>query len=314
MRRFYADHVRREQCRQWYNWNTRRFCTELLQAIPEISSTSPHARGFLELMHEVRLSFDIQFRKVEFATDENISAILEKFPDQPENMQLEACKILIGKLPVDPVNWRLVLKQRILGETPRLINVDDFRFVWLKQLSLIRERVEANKLLDIHPSYGPYHRNMSPQSFTNPQSKKRKIEETQPPQKSKCTGCGRGSHMVDACRFTASPFYNSTNTPYLESKSGREMLKKKARWIPLESAHSSTSSSSSASATTSVDSTQPSKKQKDKLLSSIDSSKIDITYSDDVDSDLIPFFVTPVSAGHWVTSGQFHCFSHFTKS
>jgi hypothetical protein len=57
----------------------------------------------------------------------------------------------------------------------------------------------------------------------------------------------------------------------------------------------STSSSSSASATTSVDSTQPPKKQKGKLLSSIDSSKIDITYSDDVDSDLIQFFVSPVS-------------------
>jgi hypothetical protein len=170
-RRFYADHVRREQCRQWYNWNTRRFSTELLQAIPEISSTSPHARGFLELMHEVKLSFDTQFKKVEFATDENISAILENFPSQPENMQLEACKILIGKLPADPVNWRPVLKQRILGETPRLITVDDFRFVWLKQLSLIRERVEANKLLDIHPSYGPYSRNMPPQSVTNPQSK-----------------------------------------------------------------------------------------------------------------------------------------------
>jgi hypothetical protein len=210
MRRFYAEHVRREQCRLSYNWPSRRFCTDLLKAIPEIFSTSPHARGFLELMHEVKLSFDIQFKKVEFATDENISAILEKFPDQPENMQLKACKILIGKLPVDPVNWRLDLKQRILGETP----VDDFRFVWLQQLSLIREQVEANKLLDIHPSYGPYSRNMPPQSVTNPQSKKRKIEETQPPQKSKCTGCGRGGHLVDTCRFTASPFYNSTNTPY----------------------------------------------------------------------------------------------------
>jgi hypothetical protein len=69
------------------------------------------------------------------------------------------------------VNWRLVLKQRILGEAPRLITVDDFRFVWLKQLSLIRERVEANKLLDIHTSYGPYSRNMPPQSVANPRLK-----------------------------------------------------------------------------------------------------------------------------------------------
>jgi hypothetical protein len=66
--------------------------------------------------------------------------------------------------------------------------------------------------------------------------------ETKPPQKSKCTGCGRGGHMVDTCRFTAPPFYNSTNTPYLESKSDREMLKKhpQARWIPSESAHCGT--------------------------------------------------------------------------
>jgi hypothetical protein len=141
-------------------------------------------------------------------------------------MQLEACKILIGKLPVDPVNKRLVLKQCIQRETPRLITVDDYRFVWLKQLSLIRERVKANELLHIHPSYGQYYRNIPPQSVSNPQPKKSKIEQTQPPQKSKCTGCGRGGHMVDTCRFTASPFYNSTTTKYLESKSGREMLKK----------------------------------------------------------------------------------------
>jgi hypothetical protein len=93
-------------------------------------------------------------------------------------MQLEACKILIGKLPVDPVNKRLVLKQCIQRETPRLITVDDYRFVWLKQLSLIRERVKANELLDIHPSYGQYHRNIPPQSVSNPQPKKRKIEQT----------------------------------------------------------------------------------------------------------------------------------------
>jgi hypothetical protein len=96
MSRFYADHVRREQCRDWYNWKTRRFCTELLQAIPEMSTTSPHARGFLEVMHELKLHFDIQVRKVEMATDENISAILEKFPDQGEYMQLEACKIFLS--------------------------------------------------------------------------------------------------------------------------------------------------------------------------------------------------------------------------
>jgi hypothetical protein len=75
-RKFYTDPERREQC-TWHNWPTRRFCTELLQAIPEISTTSPCARGFLETMHQVKVGFDIEFKNVEFATDENIAAILD---------------------------------------------------------------------------------------------------------------------------------------------------------------------------------------------------------------------------------------------
>ena len=58
------------------------------------------------------------------------------------------------------MNFLLVLKQKILGVTPRLITVDDVQFFWLKQLSLIRERIHANQLLDIHPAYGEYSRNI----------------------------------------------------------------------------------------------------------------------------------------------------------
>jgi hypothetical protein len=103
-------------------------------------------------------------------------------------------------------------------------------------------------------------------------------------------------------------FFNSTNTPFLDSKSGREMVKKnpQARWIPSESMNSSASSSSSAlssssstsvSAGTSGEKTQPAKKQKGNVtfLSSLDSLKIDAAPSNDVDYDLIPFFVSPVS-------------------
>jgi hypothetical protein len=60
-RRFYTDPDRREPCRFCYDWNNRRFCAELLQAIPEISTTSPHARGFLEAMSQVKLGIDIKF-------------------------------------------------------------------------------------------------------------------------------------------------------------------------------------------------------------------------------------------------------------
>jgi hypothetical protein len=50
------------------------------------------------------------------------------FPNATAEMQLEAANILIEKLPVEPVNYRGVL-HRILDRPPRLITVDDFRFV-----------------------------------------------------------------------------------------------------------------------------------------------------------------------------------------
>ena len=63
------------------------------------------------------------------------------------------------------------------------------------------------------------------------------------------------------------------------------------------SSASSSSSSTSVSAGTSGEKTQPAKKQKGNVtfLSSLDSPKIDAAPSNDVDYDLIPFFVSPVS-------------------
>ena len=72
-------------------------------------------------------------------------------------MELQATKILIDKFPVEPVNFRSVL-HRYLDRTPRLLTVDDFRFVWLAQLDRIRDQIEALKLLDVHPQFGEYSR------------------------------------------------------------------------------------------------------------------------------------------------------------
>jgi hypothetical protein len=79
------------------------------------------------------------------------------FPNATPDMELQATKILIDKLPVEPVNF-LSVSNRHLDRTPRLITVDDFRFVWLAQLDRIRDQIEALKLLDVHPQFGEYSR------------------------------------------------------------------------------------------------------------------------------------------------------------
>jgi hypothetical protein len=72
-------------------------------------------------------------------------------------MELQAAKILIDKLPVEPVNFRSVLHRHI-DRTPRLVTVNDFRFVWLAHLDRIRDQIEALQLLDVHPQFGEYSR------------------------------------------------------------------------------------------------------------------------------------------------------------
>jgi hypothetical protein len=141
-------------------------------------------------------------------------------------MQLEATKILIEKLPLEPVNFRGVL-HRPLDRTPRLITVNDFRFVWLAQLDRIRDQIEALKLLDIHPSYGEYSHQYKvvrhPPQETKIKKRPRDNEDKGIPPLL-CTGCGRKGHAVATCFFRASPYYNETATPFLKSAGGKKLL------------------------------------------------------------------------------------------
>jgi hypothetical protein len=47
---------------------------------------------------------------VEDKTDQLLADIVEAFPDETSAHQLQATKILIEKLPVEPINWRAVLQ------------------------------------------------------------------------------------------------------------------------------------------------------------------------------------------------------------
>jgi hypothetical protein len=148
------------------------------------------------------------------------------FPNATPEMHLEACKILIEKLPVEPINYRSVL-YRSLDRPPRLITVNDFRFVWLAQLDRIRDQIEALKLLDIHPNYGEYsHQYKIPRRSSHETKIKKHSRENEdkgiPPLL--CTGCGRKGHAVATCFFRSSPYHNETATPFLKSAGGKKLL------------------------------------------------------------------------------------------
>ena len=91
--------------------------------------------------------------------------------------------------------------------TPRLITIEDFRFVWLAQLAKLRESIDALRFIDVFPLYGDHSRQFkaSPRSSQD-KTKKRPRDDEQSVQSDKsdkierplCTGCGR---LVVALQF-----------------------------------------------------------------------------------------------------------------
>ena len=217
-------------------------------------------------------------------------------------MQLIATKILIDKLPAEPINWRLY---RTLNRTPRLITVDDFWFVWRAQLRKLREAIDALRFVDVHPTSG-HHSHQIKNSNRPPQEpriKKRQREDEKPEQSDRphCTGCGRLGHFVATCRFNSSPYFNSTEKSFLQSEGGKDLSKidLKAMCIPNAygvSYSSSSSSSSSASSKTAApwaDTTRVAKKQKGHYVYNLNMSSID-NPSVSSDRHLIPFFISHI--------------------
>ena len=125
---------------------------------------------------------------------------------------------LIDKLPVEPINWRAVLQRSLNSITPRLITIEDFRFVWLAQLAKLRESIDALRFIDVSPLYGDHSRQIkAPPRSSLDKIKKCPREDEQSVQSDKferplCTGCGRLGHFVATCFYTTSPYFKSTQT------------------------------------------------------------------------------------------------------
>ena len=302
--RFATDPDRRDSCNNWRNWTNQNFCRELNLAIPATATSRTDKLGFIESITQVQIQFDLKNPSVEEKTDQLLADIVDAFPEVSAAMQLTATKILIDKLPAEPINWRSVL-YRTLDRTPRLITVDDFRFVWRAQLRKLREAIDALRFVDVHPTYGDHSRqiknsNRPPQE---PRIKKRQREDEKPEQSDKphCTGCGRLGHLVATCRFGSSPYFNSTEKPFLQSEGGKDLLKidPKATFIPNAYGTSSFSASSSSSASSktaasSADTTRVAKKQKGDYVYNLNMSSID-NPSVSSDKHLIPFFISHIS-------------------
>jgi hypothetical protein len=139
MKKFATDPPRREECKNWMSWSNQRFCRELNISVPDNAVSKYDKLGFVDSICQVALEFDIKDPTPEQKTDQHISSIVRMLPNATAEMQLEATEILIEKLLLEPVNYRGVL-HRPLDRTPRLITVNDFRFVWLAQLDRIRDR------------------------------------------------------------------------------------------------------------------------------------------------------------------------------
>ena len=136
--RFATDPDRRDSCNNWRNWTNQNFCRELNLAIPVTATSRTDKLGFIETITQIQIQFDLNNPLVEEKTDQLLADIVDAFPEVSAAMQLTATKILIDKLPAEPINWRSVL-YCTLDRMPRLITVDDFRFVWRAQLRKLRE-------------------------------------------------------------------------------------------------------------------------------------------------------------------------------
>ena len=228
MRQYVTNPFQMEECAQWRFWDRTRFCKELLSAVPDISVVRPEsATNFVELIAQVVLRFDLSDPSVEEAVDQQLQAIVHRFPDATPEQHLRAVKILISRLPELPINWRIILSRLINGVEVNLTSVNGFRFTWLTQLAKARSVKEHAEEFGFYVGYTDNTRLL----VDKPIKKKVSVDEkTTSSTKSVagllCSGCGHAHHLVATCRFKSTEFFNSYPYAYKGSKAHQQLLAK----------------------------------------------------------------------------------------
>jgi hypothetical protein len=81
-------------------------------------------RGLILL--KLFLKIDLENDICELNLDSALIAIQNKFPDVTAEEELKATKLLISRLPEQPLNWQAILFREFKGEVPVIITIEDF--------------------------------------------------------------------------------------------------------------------------------------------------------------------------------------------
>ena len=137
-RGYCTDRATRDECEDWKNWFTERFCTDLLKAVPDESIDTPlEQASFLEQVSSFNVRFDLNKIETDTQNDTALANLVANFPSTTAEEQLH-------QLPTHPVNWQLILRRKVNGETVPINDLKDFRIVWWTQLTTLRN--SANEL------------------------------------------------------------------------------------------------------------------------------------------------------------------------
>jgi hypothetical protein len=83
----------------------------------------------LKLFMNLNVQLDLENEVYELNLDSALIAIQNKFPGVTAEEELKATKLLISRLPEQPLNWQAILFRDFKGEVPVIITIEDFRFV-----------------------------------------------------------------------------------------------------------------------------------------------------------------------------------------
>jgi hypothetical protein len=226
MRQYVSQPFKMDECAQWKSWGRKRFCEELLKAVPDISVARPESSAnFVELIAQVVIRFDLADPSVEESVDQTIQAIVHRFTDAKPAQHLRAVKILTSRLPELPINWRIILSRLINGAEVNLTTVNGFRVTWLAQLDRARLAKEQAEEYGFEVGFTSNTRLNVDKPIL-----KRAVVNEKPSASSNsasglvCSGCGNSNHMVDTCRFRSNEFFNSYPQAYKGSKVPQKLL------------------------------------------------------------------------------------------
>jgi hypothetical protein len=195
--RHFLDRELRDECLKWRTWTVARFCQELRLAVQDIAVIRPNSSAsFNELIAKLPVHFDLEDPTFELTLDDKLQAICANFPDVTKQMEYTAAKLLISRLPEQPINWQAILFREFGTRKVIIETVSDFRFVWKAQLERLRN--QAQDMRDIgwvlvgnentkHIPDKPIRKRLNSSASDPAQPVKvKKLDE-----KVLCTGCGR---------------------------------------------------------------------------------------------------------------------------